>query len=94
MSALDDVLFAAHLAATGGTAAARAELALLRRCRDAVVVVVRTPEWWRVDMAADYYGCFHCEGVPVDLTKTLKHIPDCPALAIDALAKEVRDARE
>ena len=48
MSALDDVLFAAHLAATGGTAAARAELAALRaeveRLRERVIDHERAAE--------------------------------------------------
>jgi len=57
MSALDDVLFAAHLAATGGTAAARAELAALRAEVDRLRGALRVAKRW-----GQFFndGCIDC----------------------------------
>ena len=99
MSALDDVLFAAHLAATGGTAAARAELALLRRCRELLVRVVLergsdSGPWWH-HLEAD--GCRCCSGLPERDARghvaVIVHDPWCPAVEIDAIVLELEPER-
>jgi hypothetical protein len=68
--------------------AALVELALLRRCRDAVVGLRRAMErrdgkpWWLNDFGDHEPRCLVCDHFD-------DHFDDCPALAIDALAKEV-----
>lgn len=106
MSALDDMAeWARRMVFDGGIVrrprpdfdVALAELALLRRCRDAVVGLVATSQpgipWWYMETTLGS-GCSHCDSTSSSsrdwpAPEHVIHAADCPALAIDALAKEV-----